>query len=229
MGKFYILADITKKVLTCSRFLIDFVLNVLRAQRTIFFFIIYKQKKLENAITCLMVTYWMSSLEIWGITSISARIDRVSLLACLCGLVLSLLLSLSLSLSLSLCHSLNIIDDPLHRRDYTKFRISNHNLMIEYGRYGNTKVPKESRLCLVCNTNQIEDELHLIFSCSCYNEHRTKMINDFKNKTNKGSCQNYQEIHFLTEIIQSKIPSVIRLFCKFIANCFYERKCKLDA
>ena len=124
---------------------------------------------------------------------------------------------------------LNIIDDPLQRRDYAKFRISNHNLMIEYGRYGNTKVPKESRLCLICNTNQIEDERHLIFSCSCYNKHRTKMINDFKNKTNKGSCQNYQEIHFLTEIIQSKIPSVIRLFCKFIANCFYERKCKLDA
>ena len=70
---------------------------------------------------------------------------------------------------------LNIIDDPLQRRDYTKFRISNHNLMIEYGRYGNTKVPKESRICLVCNTNQIEDELHLMFSCSCYNGHRTKM------------------------------------------------------
>ena len=40
------------------------------------------------------------------------------------------------------------------------------------------------------------------------------MINDFKNKTKKGSCQNYQEIHFLIEIIQSKNPSVIRLFYK---------------
>ena len=38
---------------------------------------------------------------------------------------------------------LNIIDDPLRRRDYTQFRISNHNLMIEYGRYGNTNIPKE--------------------------------------------------------------------------------------
>ena len=124
---------------------------------------------------------------------------------------------------------LNIIDDPLQRRDYTKFRISNHNLMIEHGRYGNTKVLKEKRLCIVCNSDQIENEMHLIFSCSCYNEHRTKMINDFKNKTKKEYYQNYQEIHFLTEIIHSKNPSVIRLFCKFIANCFHERKCKLDA
>ena len=37
------------------------------------------------------------------------------------------------------------------------------------------------------------------------------------------------EIPFLTEIMQSKNSSVIHLFCKFIANYFYERKCKLDA
>ena len=37
------------------------------------------------------------------------------------------------------------------------------------------------------------------------------------------------EIPFLTEIMQSKNSSVIHLFCKFITNCFYERKCKLDA
>ena len=36
-----------------------------------------------------------------------------------------------------------------------------------------------------CNSDQIEKEMHLIFSCSCYNEHRVKMINDLKkNKKN---------------------------------------------
>ena len=87
----------------------------------------------------------------------------------------------------------------------------------------------QNRLCLVCNSDQIENKIHLIFSCSCYDEHRAKMINVFKNMTKQESCQNYHEIHFLTKIIQSKNPSVIRLFCKFIANCFHERKCKLDA
>ena len=70
--------------------------------------------------------------------------------------------------------------------------------MIEYGRYGNTKVPRENRLCLVCNSDQIENEMHLIFSCSCYDEHRAKMINVFKNMTKQEYCQNYHEIHFLT-------------------------------
>ena len=35
---------------------------------------------------------------------------------------------------------LNIINYPIQRRNYTKFRISNHNLMIESGRYGHTKI-----------------------------------------------------------------------------------------
>ena len=122
---------------------------------------------------------------------------------------------------------LNIIDDPLQRKDYTKFRISNHNLMIEYGRYRNTKVPKENRLCLVCESGQIKDEMHLIFSCNCYNERRTNMINGFTKITKQEPYQHNQET-YLTEILQSKDPLVIRLFCNFIAKCFHERKLKLD-
>ena len=68
--------------------------------------------------------------------------------------------------------------------------------MIEYGRYGNMKVLKEKRLYLVCNTNQIEHEMHLIFSCSCYNEHRAKMINDFKNKTKKNLAKTIKKFTF---------------------------------
>ena len=55
----------------------------------------------------------------------------------------------------------------------------NHNLMIEYGRYGNTKIPKENRLCLVCESGQIENEIHLIFSCNCYNNLRGNMVHGF--------------------------------------------------
>ena len=87
---------------------------------------------------------------------------------------------------------LNIIDDPLQRRDYTQFRISNHNLMIEYGRYSNTKIPKENRLCLVCESGQIENEIHLIFSCNCYNNLRANMIQGIL-RTKRGPYQHNQE------------------------------------
>ena len=44
-----------------------------------------------------------------------------------------------------------------------KFRIGNHKLMIETGRY--SQIPRVNRLCPTCGSNQIEDEIHLLFHC----------------------------------------------------------------
>ena len=55
------------------------------------------------------------------------------------------------------------------RRCLTKFRLSNHKLMIEYGPYQN--MPQEERLCKLCDSNevedeyQVEDEYHFAMSC----------------------------------------------------------------
>jgi hypothetical protein len=50
------------------------------------------------------------------------------------------------------------------RKSLTKFRISSHQLMIEKGRhYG---IPREERLCPHGDLNEVEDEIHFIFSCS---------------------------------------------------------------
>ena len=101
--------------------------------------------------------------------------------------------------------------------------------MIEYGRYRNIKVPRENRRCIVCNLDQIENETHLILSCSCYNKLRENMKRDFKKLTNEELCQRYNESQFLSDLMNSKNPSVIRLFSKFISKCFYTRKCKLNS
>jgi len=47
----------------------------------------------------------------------------------------------------------------------TKFRLSNHRLMIEVGRHNNT--PKELRFCPFCS-NVVENEKHFMFTCSSY-------------------------------------------------------------
>ena len=44
-----------------------------------------------------------------------------------------------------------------------KFRIGNHKLIIETGRY--SQIPRVNRLCPTCGSNQIEDEIHLLFHC----------------------------------------------------------------
>ena len=114
---------------------------------------------------------------------------------------------------------LNIINNPIQRRDYTKLRISNHNLMIEYGRYGNAKTPRENRRCPVCNLNHVETERHLIFTCSCY-ELRERFYDDIKYITKIEFPPKDQETQFITKIMKSKNSSVIHIFSKIHIGLF---------
>lgn len=52
------------------------------------------------------------------------------------------------------------------RRTLVKFRISNHKLMIEVGRYDN--IPRERRFCPLCKSNQGENENNFLFQCNRY-------------------------------------------------------------
>ena len=122
---------------------------------------------------------------------------------------------------------LNIINDPIQRRNYTNFRVSNHNLMIESGRYGHTKIPKENRRCQVCNSDHIENERHLIFSCTCYNELRERLFDALKNSMKIEFDPKDCQTQFITVMMQSTNPLVVRLFSKFVSDCFYLRECSL--
>ncbi len=52
------------------------------------------------------------------------------------------------------------IEDPFIRKDMTKFRISEHMLRIEKGRY--KKIERNNRVCLICNNGEIEDEFYFM-------------------------------------------------------------------
>ena len=69
---------------------------------------------------------------------------------------------------------LEAIRIPSHRIAVTKLRTSNHSLMIEKGRWRG--VPKEQRLCKVCECNEIEDEIHFLMECSAYRGLRQKLF-----------------------------------------------------
>ena len=63
--------------------------------------------------------------------------------------------------------------------ELVKLRISCHNLRIETGRYDNTE--RNKRICLCCDLNVIENELHYICECKLYSEQRLSFytkIND---------------------------------------------------
>lgn len=52
-----------------------------------------------------------------------------------------------------------------HRASFTRFRLSLHWLPIERGRYSKPRVPREERICTLCNSNDIADELHCLLKC----------------------------------------------------------------
>ena len=58
-----------------------------------------------------------------------------------------------------------------YRYIITRWRLSNHDLKIETGRYTRPKTPRNERKCILCDT--IEDEYHVIFSCPRYAAART--------------------------------------------------------
>jgi hypothetical protein len=100
----------------------------------------------------------------------------------------------------------NILDD----RDiftFCRFRLNNHKLPIEYGRWNN--IPRELRICNLCNTADLGDEFHYLLKCACFSEKRKTYID--KKYFNK----NYNILKFGTLMNLTK-KSKIKKFCTFI-------------
>ena len=58
------------------------------------------------------------------------------------------------------------------RTQLTRFRLSNHNLMIEIGRHKG--IPKDQRYCPFCQ-NKVETEIHFLLDCPTYNALRQRL------------------------------------------------------
>lgn len=76
------------------------------------------------------------------------------------------------------------------RRLICKFRISDHTLQIESGRY--KKIPRELRLCNICN--KIEDEAHFILECTINQTIRPQFLSNFIFENNETSISKLKKI-----------------------------------
>ena len=75
---------------------------------------------------------------------------------------------------------LDILDD----RDiftFCRFRLNNDKLPVEYGRWKN--IPRELRICNLCNIADLGDEFHYLLKCNYFSEKRKTCLNKkyFKN------------------------------------------------
>ena len=93
------------------------------------------------------------------------------------------------------------------KMNYTKIRISNHNLHVQTGRYTRPITERRERKCLLCDENDIEDEFHFIFKCELYKDIREIYI--------KRYYRNRPSMFKFLQLLSSSQVNVINL-CKFI-------------
>ena len=63
---------------------------------------------------------------------------------------------------------LDLIKNEKHRQAVAKLRSSNHKLRIETDRYHLHKIPEILRICQLCSSNKVENEIHFLFELNLY-------------------------------------------------------------
>ena len=77
---------------------------------------------------------------------------------------------------------LDAINNPHNRTAISKFRLGNHQLRIETGRHTIPKTPINLRICSFRHSDEIENEMHFLFSCKLYDNIRLKFLNEITAK-----------------------------------------------
>ena len=89
------------------------------------------------------------------------------------------------------------IKNRKHRVTFTKYRLSDHCLMIEKGRHKRPLVPREERYCPF-STSTVEIEIHFLTQCSAYKD-RSELFDFIEREVpNFVNLHNKSQVIFLT-------------------------------
>ena len=107
-----------------------------------------------------------------------------------------------------------IIQNPAIRRALTKFRISNHQLSIELGRFKRPPQPVSERICPMCHLGVVEDEIHFLLICPLYNNLREPLLK--LASTFNRSFAFLTTINKFTYIMSNENTSMINVLANYI-------------
>jgi hypothetical protein len=110
--------------------------------------------------------------------------------------------------SFEMADYLKILHNKTYRNCLSRLRLSAHKLRIETGRYGANRLPRNERICRLCDNNDIEDEFHFIFVCNCYSNIRSLYIKPFYYRR--------PSMHKLIELLSTTRKPVLVNLCKYI-------------
>ena len=102
------------------------------------------------------------------------------------------------------------------RKTLVKLRISSHKLRIETGRYDN--LPRDERLCNLCNCNRIEDETHFLLDCPSFSSIRDMFFSKLEPKIPFLRLQSHESL--LSHLVNSTDYFINIQLISFISTCF---------
>ena len=100
-----------------------------------------------------------------------------------------------------------VMNDKL-RQNLTAFRLVSHRLEIETGRHNN--VPREQRLCRICNMKQPESEYHFLLVCPAYHDLRLKYF--------PRSYISWPNLQKFENLMKNKSSKILNNISRFISS-----------
>ena len=87
-----------------------------------------------------------------------------------------------------------LLKNSQQRKNLSRLHISAHRLYIEQGRYQG--IPRQNRICNRCTSNEIDDEVHFLFSCTSSQDDRYYM-----NSKINSLCSNFNSLNSSQKLI----------------------------
>ena len=115
----------------------------------------------------------------------------------------------------------NNLINTKHKTAISRFRLSNHSLMIEKDRHMKPKIERNERKCYLCKYI-IENEEHFLIRCPLYNPQRKVLENACKVNCNRYDYLT-QEQKFIF-IMSNENEKIIKELGKFIFNSLILRE-----
>ena len=112
-----------------------------------------------------------------------------------------------------------------HRTALARFRTSSHKLEIEIGRYHN--IDKDKRICKLCNSRELEEEIHMFSVCSAFDNSRSKLFNYLSTSCIQFPLLNNREKFIWA--MSNPSPEICITIAKYIYECFESRESLLKS
>ena len=120
-------------------------------------------------------------------------------------------------------HYVDIISCRSDRSSLAKLRVRAHKLILEKGRYSG--IPRQNRICTVCNTGSIENEQHFLLKCTAYKFLREEFflkLNRLGINVSIPLC--VRDISRLYCLLNKKNVIVIKMLVKYVRPLFDTRE-----